>query len=119
MLEVPTYVKDMDVSYMDDDGALQLANTQTFAIRRLQERMELRLQRGKQFNLPYDLGKAGLIHIWSLYSIWRPADASSQPALIENRVIKPSASTRHLGVHIDDTLAFHAHTDVAASKGYK
>lgn len=93
MLEAPSYFKDIDVSYMDDNGALQLATTQTFAIRRLQERMELRLQRGAQLNLPYDLGKAGLIHIWPLYSSKRPADATSQPPItMENKVAKPSAS---------------------------
>ena len=66
MLETtgPTYLRRKDVSYLDDDGALQLATTQTLAVRRLQDLMALRLERGSQLNLPYDTSKAGLIHSW-------------------------------------------------------
>lgn len=65
MLETPglTCFRHKDVSYLDD-GALQLATTQTLAVRRLQDRMALRLERGSQLNLPYDTSKAGLIHSW-------------------------------------------------------
>ena len=52
----PPHQKDRDVSYLDDDGAPQMALTRQTAIGKLQERMELRLQRGAQLNLPYDLG---------------------------------------------------------------
>ena len=65
MLEAPAHQKDRDVSYLDDDGAPQMALTRQTGIGKLQERMELRLQRGAQLNLPYDLGKTGLIHLWS------------------------------------------------------
>lgn len=48
----PAYIKDKDISYLDDDGAPQLSNAQTSAIRRLQEKTGLRLRRGLRLNLP-------------------------------------------------------------------
>ena len=120
MMEAPSYLKDKDVSYMDDDGALQLSTTQPYAVRRLQERMQLRIERGSQLNLPYDIAKAGLIHFWPRRSNQRPADPSSLPPVrMGDAVVKPSASIKHLGVHLDDTLSFHNHADAAASAGYK
>ena len=120
MMEAPSYLKDKDVSYMDDDGALQLATTQPYAVRRLQERMQLRIERGLQLNLPYDMSKAGLIHFWPRRSNQRPVDPSSLPPVrMGDAVLKPSASIKHLGVHLDDTLSFHNHADAAASAGYK
>ena len=41
MLEAPSYRRDKDVSYLDDDGVLQLSTARPFAVRRLQERMDL------------------------------------------------------------------------------
>ena len=118
MLEALAYLKDKDISYLDDDGALQLALTRQTAIRRLQERMELRLQRGAQLNLPYDLGKSGPIHLWPPRSSTRPSDASSQLGItINGTVVRPSARIIHLGAHIDDTLTFHAHVDEVAAQG--
>jgi len=46
LLEASRYMRDKDVSYLDDDGLLQLATSQPSAIRRLTERMDLRLVRG-------------------------------------------------------------------------
>ena len=50
----PKHHKDKDISYLGDDGALQLSNARKFVTRKLQERMVLRLQRGAQLNLPYN-----------------------------------------------------------------
>ena len=119
-MEAHTYLKDKDVSYINNDGTLQLENTRAIAIRRLQEWMEVRLHQGEQPSLPYYLDKTGLIHLWPLYSNQWPPDATSQPAITNNNTeIKPSASIKHLRVHIDDTLAFYAHTDEETSQGYK
>ena len=49
--------------------------------RRLQEKMDLWLQRGAQLNLPCDRGKSGLIHVWPICSSQRPLDPSSQPSV--------------------------------------
>ena len=118
MLEVPSYRKDKDISYLDDDGVLQLSTGQPFAVRRLQERMDLRLQRGAQLNLPYDTGKSSLIHFWRLYSNQKPADPSTQPSVrFGGAVIKPTGTIKHLGVHLDSSLTFHAYTDDAAARG--
>ena len=116
MLEAPKYLKDEDVSYLDDDGALQLATSQTHAVRRLQERMALRLERGGVLNLPYDTAKSGLVRFWPRRSNQRPEDPSGQPPVnLSNMIIKPSKSIKHLGVHLDDTLSFHTHADKAAA----
>ena len=64
-MEATNTAKAKDISYLDDDGALQLSTTQPQAIQQLQERMEQRLERGAQLNLPYNLGKFGLIHFWT------------------------------------------------------
>ena len=116
MLEAPSYRKDKDISYLDDDGVLQLSTAQPFAVHSLQERMDLRLQHGAQLNLPYDTGKSDLIHFWSLYSNQKPVDPSTQPSVrFRGAVIKPTGTIKHLGVHLDDSLTFHVHTDDAAA----
>ena len=118
LLEAPGYMKDKDVSYLDDDGLLQLSTAQPFAVRRLKERMELRLQRGVQLNLPYDTAKSGLIHFWPLRNNQKPTNPTSQPAVeFSGAVIKPRSSIKHLGVHLDDSLTFHTHSDDAAARG--
>ena len=120
MLEAPKYLKDEDVSYLDDDGALQLATSQAHAVRRLQERMALRLERGGMLNLPYDTAKSGLVHFWPRRNNQRPEDPSGQPPVsLSGTVVRPSKSIKHLGVHLDDTLSFHTHADKAAATGYK
>lgn len=120
MLEAPKYLKDKDISYLDDDGVLQFSSAQTFAVCRLQEWMDLRLQRGGQLNLPYDTDKTGLIHFWPLRNIYKPADPSSQPPVhFAGAEIKPMRSIKHLGVHLDNSLTFHAHTDDAAARGHQ
>ena len=68
LLEAPSHRHEKDISYLDNDGALQLATTQPLAVHQLQERVNLRLQRGGQLNPPYDLGNLGLIHS-SLFKI--------------------------------------------------
>ena len=120
MLEAPSNSKEKDVSYLDDDGALQLSPVQSSAITRLEERMALRLARGTQLNLPYDPGKSGLIHFWPVRSNQRPQDVTSQiPITINGVIVTPARTIKHLGVFIDDTLRFHSHADEAASSGYK
>ena len=111
LLEAPKYLKDKDISFLNDDGAPQLSSARPFAVHRLQERMDLRL------NLPYDLGKSGLIHSWPLRDNQKPTDPSSQhPVVIEGTVVKPAGSIKHLGVHLDDSLTFHPHTGDAAAR---
>ena len=39
--------------------------------------------------------------------------------MISNTAIKPSAVLKHLGVFLEDSLTFRAHTDEAATSGYK
>src|SRR5258706_10960253 len=82
--------------------------------------MDVRLQRGAQLNLPYDLGKAGLIHFWPNFSNKKPKDPTTQPSVfIDGTEVKASATIKHLGVHLDDSLTFHAHSDDAAAHGNK
>ena len=50
MLEAPSYLKDKDVSYLDDDGAPELATTQKCAVKGLQEWMDPRRRRGTKLN---------------------------------------------------------------------
>lgn len=122
LLEASTgkYIKYKEVSYLDDDGVLQLSTAQSFAVRRLQERMYTRLQRGAQLNLPYDTEKSGLIHFWPLYNNQKPSGPSTQPsARVGETEIKLSGSIKHLGVHLDDSLTFHTHTDDAAAKEHQ
>ena len=65
LLEATNMDKVKDISYLDDDGTLQLSTTQQNAIQTLQERFEQRLERAEQLNLPYDLGKSELINFWT------------------------------------------------------
>lgn len=82
--------------------------------------MALRLVRGAQLNLPYDTAKSGLVHFWPRRSSQRPADPTGQPSVeLNGALIKPSKSIKHLGVHLDDTLSFHTHADMAAAASYK
>ena len=59
LLEAPENLKEKDISYLDNNGALQLSTTPSLAVDHLQDRMDQRLERGAQLNLPYDLGKSG------------------------------------------------------------
>ena len=120
LLEATNTKKVKDISYLDDDGALQLSTTQPQVIQQLQERMEQRLERGAKLNLPYDLGKSGLIHFWTQRNKHRPDDPTTQPSIVINgTAIPPTKTIKHLGVYLDETLTFHVHTDDAAARGDK
>ena len=120
LLEAPDNSKEKDISYLDDDGALQLSTSPSLAVDHLQDRMERRLERGVPLNLPYDLGKSGLIHFWTQRNKHKPKDTSSQPPItINGTVIKPSKVIKHLGMHLDDSLSLHPQTDEAAANGNK
>jgi hypothetical protein len=120
LLETETSVSEKDISYVDDDGALQLSDSQVGAVHRLEQRMNQRLERGSILNLPYDLGKSGLIHFWPNRNNQRPTDRTIQPSITINNVsIMPTATLKHLGVYLDDSLTFHHHVDQAVSEGYK
>ena len=119
-MEAANTDKMKDISYPDDDGALQLSTTQQLAIQTLQERFEQQLERAEQLNLPYDLGKSGLIHFWTQRNKHRPDDPTTQPSIMINRTaILPSKTIKHLGVYLDETLTFHAYTDDVAARGDK
>ena len=112
LLEATNTDKVKDISYLDDDGALQLSTTQQLAIQTLQERFEQRLERAEQLNLPYDLGKSGLIHFWTQRNRHWPDDPTTQPSIMINgTMIQPSKTIKYLGVYLDETLTFHAVTE--------
>ena len=82
--------------------------------------MDRRLESGSQLNLPYNLGKSGSIHFWTQRNKHKPKDTSSQPpVMINGTVIKPSKVIKHLGIHLDNSLYFHPHTDEVAANGNK
>ena len=119
-MEVTNTDKVKDISYLDDDGALQLSTTQQLAIKTLQERFEQRLERSKQLNLPDKLGKSELMYFCKQRNKHRPHDSTTQPSIMINgTVIQPSKIIKHLGVYLDETLTFHVHTDDAAARGDK
>ena len=82
LLEYPTSSKEKDIPYLDDDAALQLSTSLQLAIEDLQFRMDRRLKRGAQLNLPYDLEKSGLIHFWTQRNKHKPQDTSIQPSVV-------------------------------------
>ena len=82
LLETPGNPKEKDISYLDDDGALQLSTSPALAVNHLQERMDRRVKRGAQLNLPYDLEKSGLIHFWTQRNKHKPQETSSQPPVV-------------------------------------
>lgn len=51
-----------DVSYLDNDGLLQLGRNRKFILIRLRERMEKRIERGKQLNFSYESTNSSMLH---------------------------------------------------------
>ena len=117
-MESTPHPKEHNVSYLDDDGTLQISMSRKAATRRLEERVTNRIERGSSLNLPYDFGKSGLIHFYPRNSSSHPQNPTSDhPVILQGHTILPSATIKHLGIYLDNTLSFKAHSAEMASKG--
>jgi hypothetical protein len=119
MLEVqhqPSH--ELNISYVDDTGFLQSSLTIPFAIRRLKERSEFHIERGKHLGLRFSPPKSELLYCLPRSSKDKANDLSLHPPLIINdQPIPPSRSIKYLGIHIDESLTFKQHALSAASYG--
>ena len=114
----PTPPTEQEVSYLNDEVLLQLSKSATYATRRLSERINEKIERGRQLNLPYDYSKSTLIHILPLSSsLPSPQDPVADTTYEYN--IPPSPSIKHLGITIDNRLGFSPHADKARAKATK
>jgi ribonuclease HI len=119
MLEVQHQpIRELNISYVDDTSFLQSSLTIPFAIRRLKERSEYHIERGKHLGLCFSPPKSELLHCLPKYSKDKTKDLSHHPPLIlNNKTIPPSRSIKYLGIHIDELLLFKQHAISAAAKG--
>jgi hypothetical protein len=120
MLEIqhkPT--RELNISYVDDTSFLQSSRFVQFAIKRLKERSEYHIERGKHIGLCFSPPKSELLHcLPKLSNKDKAKDLSHHPPLIINdQTISPSQSIKYLGIHIDESLTFKQYTISVAAKG--
>jgi hypothetical protein len=119
MLEIqhqPT--RELNISYVDDTSFLQSSLSVHFAIKRLKERSEYHIDRGKHLGLRFSPPKSELLHCFPNFRQNKTEDLSHYPPLIiNNQTISPTRSIKYLGIHIDESLTFKQHPISAAAKG--
>jgi hypothetical protein len=110
--------RELTISYVDDTGFLQSANSKNFALQRLKERTEYHTERGKHLGLHFSPPESQLLHCLPSASHHQANDLTTLPQLsIHNEVITPTRSIKYLGINIDESLTFIPHTLRAASAG--
>jgi ribonuclease HI len=110
--------RELTVSYVDDTGFLQSANSKTFALQRLKERMAYHTERGKHLGLRFSPPKSELLHCLPSASHHKIVELSTLPQLsINDQIITPTRSIKYLGIKIDESLTFTQHALRAASAG--
>jgi ribonuclease HI len=119
MLEVQHQpIRELNISCVEDTSFLQSSLTVPFAIRRLKERSEYHIERGKHLGLRFSPPKSELLYCHPNFSKSKAKDLSHHPPLILNdKTIQPSRSIKYLGVHIDESVSFKQHAISAAAKG--
>jgi hypothetical protein len=119
MLEVQHQpIRELNISYVDDTSFLQSSLTIPFAIRRLKERSEYHIERGKHLGLCFSPPKSELLHCHPNSSKNKAKDLSHHPPLIINdKTIPPSCSIKYLGIHIAESVSFKQHAISVAAKG--
>jgi ribonuclease HI len=120
MLENPNTQnpKELDTSYVDDASYLQRSVNTMAAIRRLKERTAPQIEKGERIGLRFSPGKSELIHCLPKTSRDKTKDLSKHHTLtINGNDIPPSRSLKYLGIHIDESLTFLPHAQIAATKG--
>lgn len=92
---------------MDDEFILQGANQQSYATRRLQERMDERIARAPYLNIKLAKGKSEFLHIFKP----KQPNKDDYPIIVYDEEIKPAKSIKSIGIIIDKHLNFRQHAN--------